>query len=198
MLEKLLQTIKELFKAKGIELGDNEDALKAELEKVIKETKPGDNIDLSKLDLSKFNSTDNGKVLEAVINNQTKLEAQVSELVKYMKDEADLRKSERERLETDKKAKLEADAKSAVDYLINVKKAYPESKREALMKVAMTDLENFKAINDVKETDKHFADGKDGQDGKDGGNDKPIARSTMGNANLLKIIQEHQAQGTAN
>jgi hypothetical protein len=195
MLEKLLAAVKELFKAKGIDLGDNEAALKTEIEKVIKETKPGEEIDLSKLDFSKFNSSDNGKVLEAVVKKYETLEAQVGSLVKLMQDEADLRKSEREKLETDKKSKLESDVKEAVDYLINTKKAFPESSRDHLTKLASNDLDTFKTVHSITKTDKHFESNKDGKEtGNPGEGEKKFIPSTLGNAQALKVIQEHQAQ----
>lgn len=181
MLEKLLSAIKALFAAKGIQIGENEPALKAELEKVIKENPSGE-IDLSKLDLSKFGNTDNEKLLAAVLQNQTKLESALTSIATMVKESSDKMKNDQ--------ATHDADVKAAVDNLIVTKKAFPESMREHLTSMATANLDSFKEIYKEAKTGKEFLDKATGEKNSE---DKTIIKSTAGNAKALEAIQKFQA-----
>lgn len=195
MLEKLLTVIKNLFAAKGIQIGDNEAALKAELERVIKENPSGD-IDLAKLDLSKFGSTDSEKVLKAVLEKQSSFETALTKVLNIVEDDANNRKTDKENLDKQKKDAHEKTVKEAVDNLIVTKKAFPESMREHLTAMATANLDSFKEIYKDAKTGKEFSEKKEGDKNPD--EKTPVIKSTSGNAKALEAIQKFQATAVSN
>ena len=187
-VEKILSAIKAFFTAKGIQLGDNEAALKAELERMKKENPSGD-IDLLKLDLTKFGNSDSEKVLKAILEKQGTLENALTKALKIIEDDASNRKTEKENLDKQKKETHDKAVKEAVDNLIVTKKAFPESMREHLTAMATANLDSFKEIYKEAKTGKEFDDKKGNEKS---GNEQPAIKSTSGNAKALDAIQKFQ------
>lgn len=187
-VKKLVAAIKALFTAKGIQLGENESALETAVENFIKEN-PGNDIDLSKLDLTKFGNTSNEKLMAAVLQNQSKLEAAITSIQTMVKENFDSVKTEKETLAAAKKAEHEKNVKTAVDSLIITKKAFPESMRDHLTKIADANLESFNLVYKDAKAGKEFTADKT----VDEGNKNVAVKSTSGNATALKAIQGFQA-----
>ena len=190
-VKKLVAAIKALFTAKGIQLGENEFALETAVENFIKEN-PGNDIDLSKLDLTKFGNTGNEKLMQAVLQNQSKLEAAITSIQTMVKESSDSVKAEKDSIAATKKAEHESNVKKAVDNLILTKKAFPESQRDHLTKLANADLDSFNTLYKAAPAGKEFT-----SDIPDEGNKNVAVRSTNGNAKALEAIQKFQASAVA-
>jgi len=191
-VKKLVAAIKAFFATKNIQLGENDAALEAEVERLMKDNSTSE-FDLSKLDLSKFGNSGTEKVLQAVLANQTKLENAVTSIATMVKQSADSVKAEKDAIEASKKTQHETDVKKAVDGLIITKKAFPEAMREHLTKVATADLDSFNIIYKDAKAGKEFTPEKPGEEG----NKNVAVKSTSGNSKALKAIQEFQANSAS-
>lgn len=187
MYEKIVAAIKALFAAKGLDYDSNKEAIETEIKKVVEAG--GSEIDLSKLDLSKFSNNDNGKLLQAVIDRTNSLDKQIKDMFELVKADADAKKSDKEKADAAAAAKLETDIKKAVDYVILTKKAFPESQREQLTELAKANLESFTKVYGEAQPGKEFID----KPNPENNNEPAVVRSTSGNAIALKAIKEHQA-----